>query len=84
MKQISTVSIALCTHNGGEFLNDQLKSIQYQSLQPNEIIICDDNSSDNTLEIISQFSDKLPIKLFQNIPALGTIKNFEYAISLCS
>ncbi len=83
MKHIPTVSIALCTHNGGEFLSDQLKSIQNQSLQPNEIIICDDDSSDKTLEIIHQFLDKLPIKLFRNIPALGTIKNFEYAVSLC-
>ncbi len=83
LKQIPMVSIALCTHNGGEFLSEQLKSIQNQSLQPNEIIICDDNSSDRTLEIIHQFSEKLPIKLYQNIPALGTVKNFEYAVSLC-
>jgi glycosyltransferase involved in cell wall biosynthesis len=84
MKPIPTVSIALCSHNGGKFIGEQLKSIQEQSFKPNEIIICDDNSSDNTLEIIKQFSKVLPIKLHQNIPALGTIKNFEYAISLCS
>lgn len=84
MKQISTVSIALCTHNGGVFLGEQLKSIQYQSFQPNEIIICDDDSSDETLEIIKQFSGKLPIKLYQNTPALGIIKNFELAVSLCT
>lgn len=84
MKQIPTVSIALCTHNGGEFLSDQLKSIQHQTLQPNEIIICDDDSSDGTLEIIQKFSESLPIKLFQNSPALGIIKNFEYAVSLCT
>lgn len=84
MKQVPSVSIALCTHNGSKYLSDQLKSIQYQTLQPNEIIICDDNSSDTTLEIIHQFSKFLPIKLYQNIPALGTIKNFEYAVSLCS
>lgn len=84
MKQVPTVSIALCTHNGKDFLSDQLKSIQCQTLQPNEIIICDDDSSDGTLEIIQQFSELLPIKLFRNIPALGTIKNFELAVSLCT
>ncbi len=84
MKQMPTVSIALCTHNGEEFLSEQLKSIQYQTLQPNEIIICDDDSSDGTLVIIQKFSELLPIKLFQNTPALGTIKNFEYAVSLCT
>jgi glycosyltransferase involved in cell wall biosynthesis len=83
MKRIPTVSIALCTHNGGDFLSEQLKSIMYQTIQPNEIIICDDDSSDNTLEIIQQFSELLPVKLYRNTPALGTIKNFEYAVSLC-
>lgn len=84
MKPMPRVSIALCSHNGGRFIGEQLKSIQEQSFKPDEIIICDDNSSDNTLEVIKQFSEVLPIKLHQNIPALGTVKNFEYAISLCS
>ncbi|MEA5458790.1 glycosyltransferase family 2 protein [Arcicella sp. LKC2W] len=83
MTHISTISIALCTHNGGKFIGEQLRSIQEQSLKPNEIIVCDDNSSDETVEIIKQFSEVLPIKFYQNIPALGTVKNFEYAISIC-
>jgi glycosyltransferase involved in cell wall biosynthesis len=84
MTQISTISIALCTHNGGKFIGEQLQSIQDQTLKPNEIIICDDDSSDETVAIIKQFSEVLPIKFYQNSPALGTVKNFEYAIDKCS
>ena len=84
MKHSPTISIALCTHNGSEFLSEQLKSIQFQTHQPNEIIICDDDSTDDTIKIIHEFLPVLPIKLFQNKPALGTIKNFEYAVSLCT
>jgi glycosyltransferase involved in cell wall biosynthesis len=84
MKTFPKISIALCTHNGDEFLKEQLQSLENQSIPANEIIICDDDSTDNTLQIIQEFSAKLPIKFFQNRPALRTIKNFEYAISLCT
>ena len=84
MKIFPKISIALCTNNGGKFLRKQLQSIENQTLIANEIIICDDNSTDNTIQIIQEFSTKLPIKLYQNKPALKTIKNFEYAIGLCT
>ncbi|PWK28471.1 glycosyl transferase family 2 [Arcicella aurantiaca] len=84
MIPISTISIALCTHNGGKFIREQLRSIQDQTLKPNEIIICDDDSSDDTVAIIKQFAEILPITFYQNSPALGTVKNFEYAISKCN
>jgi glycosyltransferase involved in cell wall biosynthesis len=84
MQKFPKISIALCTHNGDRFLKEQLQSLENQSVPANEIIICDDDSTDNTLQIIQEFSAKLPIKFFQNKPALRTIKNFEYAISLCT
>ncbi len=78
------ISVALCTHNGDKFLKEQLQSIENQTLVVDEIIICDDDSTDNTIQIIQDFSAKLPIKFFQNKPALRTIKNFEYAVRLCT
>jgi len=78
------ISVALCTYNGEKFLREQLNSILNQTCNVNEIIICDDNSSDETITIIQSFQDQFPdiICLHQNIPGLGTIKNFEKAISL--
>ncbi|MBW6521001.1 MAG: glycosyltransferase, partial [Desulfoarculaceae bacterium] len=42
------ISIALCTYNGEQFLQEQLDSIAAQSLLPDELVICDDRSSDAT------------------------------------
>ncbi len=78
------LSVALCTYNGESFLNDQLESILFQSLSIDELIICDDGSNDCTLGIIESFKSQYPeiIHLHQNEKSLGTIKNFEKAISL--
>ena len=77
------LSVALCTYNGSRFLEKQLNSFLNQTIAVDEIIICDDNSSDETIKIINIYQDKNPglIRLFQNKLGLGTIKNFEKAIS---
>ena len=48
------LSVAMCTYNGSRFIKDQLNSIIEQSRPVNEIIICDDCSTDNTIEIINE------------------------------
>jgi len=80
------ISVALCTYNGAAFLPEQLDSILGQHLPPNEIIICDDGSTDDTLSILEQYRQKHPavIKVFNNKQQLGSVKNFEKAINLCS
>lgn len=77
-------SVAICTYNGEKFIRQQLESIINQTLRIDEIIICDDASTDNTLNIIAEISNKFPglIFIFKNKGNLGTIKNFEKAISL--
>lgn len=81
-----TSSVALCTYNGGEFLSEQLLSIINQSVSVNEIIICDDKSTDNTIEIIKKFQKEHPnlITLFINATQLGSSKNFYKAIKRCT
>lgn len=81
---LQTLSIALCTYNGSRFLREQLQSLADQTLQPFEVVICDDCSLDNTISIIQEFSNVLNIKTFVNDFSLKVTKNFEKAISLCS
>jgi glycosyltransferase involved in cell wall biosynthesis len=81
---LQTLSIALCTYNGARFLREQLQSLANQTLLPFEVIITDDCSTDNTFEIIQEFSNVLNIKYFQNEKPLKVTKNFEKAVSLCS
>ncbi len=82
---MTKISIALCTYNGAEFLGCQLKSFQGQTRLPDELIVCDDGSRDETLKILSDFAAEslFPVKIFVNETNLGSTKNFEKAISLC-
>ena len=77
-----TVSIVLCTYNGEKYLARQLDSILSQTYQAYEIIIQDDNSTDNTLRIINEYASKHPvIKPFFNETNIGFKKNFSSAAS---
>ena len=79
------LSIALCTYNGAAYLKDQLESIAAQTRTPDELVISDDQSTDDTLRLIEHFSATadFSVRLFVNESNLGTAKNFEKAISLC-
>lgn len=70
----------MCTYNGAEFLPAQLESIASQTRRPDEIVICDDGSTDGTLSVLKQFAGTVHI----NEKNLGSIKNFEKAIHLCT
>lgn len=86
MSNMSTVSIAMCTYNGAGFLQQQLDSLAQQTRRPDEIIICDDVSSDDSVAIAQAFAEKsgLKVRVHQNAQNLGYVKNFEKAISLCT
>ncbi len=79
------ISIALCTYNGEKFLQEQLASIAAQSLRPDELVVCDDLSNDNTIAILSEFKTwaQFAVHIHRNESNLGPVKNFEKAISLC-
>jgi glycosyltransferase involved in cell wall biosynthesis len=78
------LSVALCTFNGERYLKEQIDSILNQTILVDEIIVCDDHSTDNTFAILKEFKTNYPsvFTIFRNIESLGTIKNFEKAISL--
>ena len=61
------ISVILPIYNGGKYLIYSLKSIQEQKMKQIEIIIIDDNSSDNSVQIIKNYmrNDKR-IKLIVN------------------
>ncbi|MFA5872180.1 MAG: glycosyltransferase family 2 protein [Parcubacteria group bacterium] len=69
-------SILIPTWNGAEVVGDTLRSILSQSFQNFEIIIQDDASNDNTIEVVESFNDSR-IKIFRNERNLGYPKNLE-------
>lgn len=76
------ISIALTTYNGELYIKQELDSIIPQLENNDEIIISDDGSTDNTLNIIKSYNDPR-IKLYQG-PKQGIKKNFENAIKKCN
>jgi Glycosyl transferase family 2 len=79
------ISVALCTYNGEQFLSRQLVSIQQQTRTPDELVVCDDCSTDRTIEILHDFaaSAAFPVRITRNEHNLGFVANFERAIQLC-
>src|SRR5260370_29854925 len=80
------ISVALCTHNGATYLGEQLATLAGQSRLPDELIICDDRSKDETLAIVLSFARQVPffVRIVVNEKMLGTTKNCEQQIALCS
>lgn len=80
------VSIAMATFNGAKYLQDQLDSFLSQTLRPDELIVCDDCSNDNTIEILEKFKKTVPfdVIVLKNESTLGVSRNFEKAILFCS
>ena len=89
MVRISTnqclLSVAMATYNGAKYLSEQLDSILAQTLAPDEIVIVDDCSTDDTWDLLSAYAQRYTqIKLCRNEINLGVIKTFEYALTLCT
>jgi glycosyltransferase involved in cell wall biosynthesis len=80
------ISIAMCTYNGAGFLPAQWDSILSQSRRPDEIVVCDDGSSDQTRSLLERLAQEssIPVTLRFNEKNLGSVKNFEQAIRLCT
>ena len=51
-------SICIATYNGEKYIHQQLTSILSQINIDDEVIISDDDSTDNTIEIIKSLNDK--------------------------
>lgn len=80
------ISIAMATFNGAKYLQEQLDSFLQQTLMPHELVVCDDGSTDTTVEILKAFSQHAPfeVRLFFNEENLGFTKNFEKALTHCT
>lgn len=74
------ISVVLATYNGEKYILPQIKSIAEQDEDIQEVIICDDGSSDDTVSIIKTFIREHELddkwKLIENAFNLGYTKNF--------
>ncbi|MBQ8008776.1 MAG: glycosyltransferase family 2 protein [Bacteroidaceae bacterium] len=73
------VSVCIATYNGVNYIREQLVSILCQLSSHDEIIISDDGSTDNTIDVLESIRD-LRIKIIYNKGRHGVVPNFENAL----
>ena len=76
----------MCTFNGAAFVGEQLESLLRQTRPPDELVVCDDCSSDGTTGIVAEFARRAPfhVRIVPHESNVGITANYEHAISLCS
>lgn len=70
------ISVCMATYNGEKYLREQVDSILAQLNEKDELVVSDDGSTDNTIEILKSYNDSR-IKIFHNKSRHGVNGNFE-------
>lgn len=76
-------SVVISTYNGEKYLKPQLESIRKQTVQPDEVLIKDDRSTDNTVNLVKKFIQENNLKNWKiiiNQRNLGWRHNFMEAL----
>jgi glycosyltransferase involved in cell wall biosynthesis len=79
MKQDKKVIVLMATYNGAAFLREQLDSIINQSYKNVEILVRDDGSTDETIEILREYENNHLIKVVYG-ENIGVNKGFFWLI----
>ena len=79
------ISIAMATYNGAKYIKEQLESLVQQTRLPDEVIVNDDCSTDDTINILEKIKKTapFPVKIYSNEKNIGFVKNFGLAIERC-
>lgn len=73
------VTIMIPTYNQEKYISNAIDSALSQSYENLEVIVCDDNSMDNTHKILKKYNDKR-VKIFKNKNNLGRVKNYRHLL----
>ena len=80
-----TVSVLLATYDGERHLAALLASLRAQTRPPEELVVCDDRSSDATTRVVRSFAldAPFPVRLHENAVNLGFNRNFLTGVGRC-
>jgi glycosyltransferase involved in cell wall biosynthesis len=78
------VSVAMTLYNGASHLKEQLDSLASQTRPPDELVVCDDCSTDDSANIVREFASNVtfPVQIHVNASNRGEMLNYEKAVSL--
>ena len=76
------VSVCIPAYNNAAYIKETIDSVLNQTYPNLELVICDDKSTDNTIEVIEKIKDDR-IKLYKNEKNLGMSGNWNHCLSKC-
>jgi glycosyltransferase involved in cell wall biosynthesis len=79
------LSVMMPNYNHGRYIADALDAIVNQSFQPFEVIVCDDGSTDDSVQIIRRFAERYPfVRLIRNDTNLGVFPTLDKLLASVS
>ena len=54
------ITVVITSYNQKDYLKEAIESVLAQSISPHEIIVCDDESSDGSRELIASYEERYP------------------------
>ena len=73
------ISVCMPVYNGSKYIKEQMDSILCQLGSDDEVVVSDDSSTDNTIEILRSYNDSR-IKILENNTFHSVIYNLENAL----
>lgn len=74
---VATVQVLLSTYNGEKYVSDQIDSILKQSYHNIKLLVRDDGSTDNTVEILQFYRDQYPLNFqYYSGKNIGIVKSY--------
>lgn len=70
------VSVLIPTYNYAHILDETIQCVLNQTYQDFELIVVDDNSTDNTIQVVEKYLKDERVKFFRNEKNLGTAGNW--------
>ena len=83
VERLPAISVCIPTYNGAKYIAQTIESILNQTFTDFEIIVSDDGSSDNTLEIVSSFNDPRIVRI-DRLSKVGAEANWNNAVANAS
>lgn len=80
------VSVCVPVYNNGDTITETLDCVLNQSFRDLELIVVDDNSSDNSYDVLKEYEatkQDARLKIYHNNKNLGMAGNWNYCLSLC-
>lgn len=80
-----TLSVVMPNYNHAKYLPKSLTALADRDRPPDELIVIDDGSTDNSWEIIQEFASKYPfIRAYKNGKNMGVVPTVDKALQLAS